>query len=94
MGWGERFRATLKEHGRDADETFTVTLDDETYSLSHGTIAIAAITSCTTATDPSMMLAAGLVAQRACELGCRPRPWVKRIFAPGFSCHLFASQGG
>lgn len=82
-GLGERFRATLKEHGRDADETFTVTLDEETYSLSHGTIAIAAITSCTTATDPSMMLAAGLVAQRACELGCRPRPWVKRIFAPG-----------
>lgn len=51
--------------------------------FSDGTLALAAITSCTTATDPRMMLAAGLLARKARAYGLRPQPWVKLVFAPG-----------
>jgi len=51
--------------------------------LSHGSIVIAAITSCTNTSNPSVMVAAGLVAKRASELGLRPKPWVKTSLAPG-----------
>lgn len=52
-------------------------------SVSHGAIAIAAITSCTTATDPEMTLAAGLLARNARKFGLTVAPWVKTIFGPG-----------
>ena len=48
-----------------------------------GAVVIAAITSCTNTSNPSVMIAAGLVAQRAVERGLRPRPWVKTSLAPG-----------
>ena len=48
-----------------------------------GAVVIAAITSCTNTSNPSVMVAAGLVAQRAIERGLRPRPWVKTSLAPG-----------
>ena len=48
-----------------------------------GAVVIAAITSCTNTSNPSVMVAAGLVAQRAVALGLRPRPWVKTSLAPG-----------
>ena len=48
-----------------------------------GAVVIAAITSCTNTSNPSVMIAAGLVAQRAQALGLRPRPWVKTSLAPG-----------
>ena len=48
-----------------------------------GAVVIAAITSCTNTSNPSVMIAAGLVAQRAAERGLRPRPWVKTSLAPG-----------
>ena len=82
-GLGERFDSVASAAGRDLAETFEATYDGTTYELGHGTIAIAAITSCTTATDPAMMVAAGLVAKKACELGIAAKPWVKRILAPG-----------
>ncbi|OUP08271.1 aconitate hydratase AcnA [Collinsella sp. An2] len=82
-GLKERFRSGLAAHGREPGAAFTVEVDGGSHEVSHGAVAIAAITSCTTATDPAMMLAAGLVARRAVQLGCRPKPWVKRIFAPG-----------
>ena len=83
-GLRERFRAASAEHGHgDMGETRSVTIGDETYELGHGTLAIAAITSCTTATDPAMMVAAGLLAKKAVELGLETKPWIKRIFAPG-----------
>lgn len=53
------------------------------HSLGHGSLAIAAITSCTNTSNPSLMLAAGHVARRAVELGLRPPPWVKTTLAPG-----------
>ncbi|ADP19305.1 aconitate hydratase 4 [Achromobacter xylosoxidans A8] len=52
-------------------------------SLGHGSVALAAITSCTNTSNPSVMLAAGLVAQKALALGLTPPVWVKRSLAPG-----------
>ncbi|MEA2373845.1 MAG: aconitate hydratase, partial [Thermoleophilaceae bacterium] len=51
--------------------------------LDHGAVVIAAITSCTNTSNPSVMLAAGLVAKKAVELGLRTKPWVKTSLAPG-----------
>lgn len=65
------------------DAVVSVEFDGETHELTHGAIAIAAVTSCTTATDPAMMLACGLVAKHAREAGLEAKPWVKRVMAPG-----------
>ena len=79
-----QFRAAAREHGKqNLSERFEVELDGTTYELGHGAMAIAAITSCTTATDPAMMVAAGLCAQHAVDRGLTAKPWVKRILAPG-----------
>ncbi|XP_073005671.1 putative aconitate hydratase, cytoplasmic [Typha latifolia] len=51
--------------------------------LKHGSIVIAAITSCTNTSNPTVMLASGLVAKRACELGLEVKPWIKTSLAPG-----------
>jgi aconitate hydratase len=53
------------------------------YELDHGSVVIAAITSCTNTSNPQVMVAAGLVAKRAVELGLQRRPWVKSSLAPG-----------
>lgn len=53
------------------------------YDLTHGDVVIAAITSCTNTSNPSVMLAAGLVAKKANELGLKVKPWVKTSLAPG-----------
>jgi aconitate hydratase len=58
-------------------------LTDEAIELSHGDVLIAAITSCTNTSNPSAMLAAGLLAKKAHERGLRPRPTVKTSLAPG-----------
>jgi len=55
----------------------------ETVELDHGHVVIAAITSCTNTSNPSVMLAAGLLAKKACERGLRRQPWVKTSLAPG-----------
>jgi len=60
-----------------------VKLDDENYIISHGTVLIAAITSCTNTSDPSVMITAALVAKKAAEKGLLCKPWVKTSFAPG-----------
>ncbi|KAF0897786.1 hypothetical protein E2562_000496 [Oryza meyeriana var. granulata] len=51
--------------------------------IKHGSVVIAAITSCTNTSNPSVMLGAGLVAKKACELGLEVKPWVKTSLAPG-----------
>ncbi|KAL5221521.1 hypothetical protein ABZP36_026234 [Zizania latifolia] len=51
--------------------------------IKHGSVVIAAITSCTNTSNPSVMLGAGLVAKKACELGLQVKPWVKTSLAPG-----------
>jgi aconitate hydratase len=61
-----------------------VTLDDGTsFDLDHGHVVIAAITSCTNTSNPSVMLAAGLLARNAVERGLATKPWVKTSLAPG-----------
>ncbi|PJA21677.1 MAG: aconitate hydratase AcnA, partial [Deltaproteobacteria bacterium CG_4_10_14_0_2_um_filter_43_8] len=53
------------------------------YHIDHGSIVIAAITSCTNTSNPSVMLAAGLLAKKAVEKGLKVKPWVKTSLAPG-----------
>lgn len=61
-----------------------VTLEDGTVTrLDHGDVAIASITSCTNTSNPSVMLAAGLLARNAVRRGLRSKPWVKTSLAPG-----------
>ena len=79
---GERFRQVCAERGL-GDETVKVSVGGAEHELTHGALAIAAVTSCTTATDPAMMLAAGLMARNAAQKGLAPKPWVKTILAPG-----------
>jgi aconitate hydratase len=60
-----------------------VSMNGEAFTLDHGAIVIAAITSCTNTSNPSVMLAAGLVARKARERGLKVKPWVKTSLAPG-----------
>jgi aconitate hydratase len=60
-----------------------VTLDGETFELQHGSVVIAAITSCTNTSNPAVMVAAGLLAKNAVERGLARKPWVKSSLAPG-----------
>ncbi len=60
-----------------------VTVDGETFTLDHGAVTIAAITSCTNTSNPSVMVGAGLLAKKAVEKGLRRKPWVKTTLAPG-----------
>ena len=61
----------------------SVTTDKGTFDLDHGHVAIASITSCTNTSNPSVMLAAGLLAQKAVDKGLSAKPWVKTSMAPG-----------
>ncbi|MCL4291114.1 MAG: aconitate hydratase AcnA [Thermoleophilia bacterium] len=60
-----------------------VTLGDDTFDFAHGSVVIAAITSCTNTSNPAVMVGAGLLAKRAVERGLARKPWVKSSLAPG-----------
>ena len=60
-----------------------ITINDETFEIKNGDVVIAAITSCTNTSNPGVMIAAGLVAKKARELGLERKPWVKTSLAPG-----------
>jgi aconitate hydratase len=60
-----------------------VTTDHGTFPLTHGAVVIAAITSCTNTSNPQVLMAAGLLAQRAVARGLQVKPWVKTSLAPG-----------
>ena len=60
-----------------------VAVDGESYKVGNGDVMIAAITSCTNTSNPSVLVAAGLVARKARALGLTPKPWVKTSLAPG-----------
>jgi aconitate hydratase len=75
--------ATIQDLGADPTVRVPVTSEGEAFELEHGAVVIAAITSCTNTSNPSVMLAAGLVARNAVERGLRRRPWVKSSLAPG-----------
>jgi len=63
------------------DKTFNV--EGEDYELNHGNVVLAAITSCTNTSNPSVLVGAGLVARKARAKGLNVKPWVKTSFAPG-----------
>ena len=66
-----------------AKRSAPVSLDGEDFALEDGAVVIAAITSCTNTSNPSVMVAAGLLAQKAVERGLARKPWVKTSLAPG-----------
>ncbi len=76
------FDKLLTESGREheKDQTFKT---EENFSLHHGDVVIAAITSCTNTSNPSVLIGAGLLAKKAVEKGLTRKPWVKTSFAPG-----------
>ncbi|MFS0730377.1 aconitate hydratase [Curtobacterium sp. 1P10AnD] len=57
--------------------------DGEAFTIDHGAVAIAAITSCTNTSNPSVMMAAGILARNAAKKGLKAKPWVKTTLAPG-----------
>src|SRR5205085_10434414 len=75
--------ATNTEEQAGTNSAVKVTMNGETFGLRHGAVVIAAITSCTNTSNPSVMLAAGLLARKAVEAGLDTRPWVKTSLAPG-----------
>ncbi len=79
------FKAELtKGLGVPANEAGTsVKVEGKNYELTHGDVVIAAITSCTNTSNPSVLVAAGLVARKAHARGLKPKPWVKTSLAPG-----------
>jgi aconitate hydratase len=78
--WRKALPAILGDKPRPAAEASGA---DRGEALQHGSVVIAAITSCTNTSNPSVMLAAGLVAKKANALGLTRKPWVKTSLAPG-----------
>ena len=66
-----------------APERHRVQVEGEDYELEHGSVVIAAITSCTNTSNPQVMVGAGLLAKKAIERGLQRKPWVKSSLAPG-----------
>ncbi|MCS7309626.1 MAG: aconitate hydratase AcnA [Armatimonadetes bacterium] len=79
-------RAPIRERGFELGEEQLerrVQVEGADYSLTHGDVVIAAITSCTNTSNPSVMIGAGLLAKKAVERGLKAKPWVKTSLAPG-----------
>jgi len=72
-----------REKGADPNAKARLMLGDEYFNLEHGSVVIAAITSCTNTSNPAVMMAAGLLAKKAVEKGLRSKPWVKTSLSPG-----------
>jgi aconitate hydratase len=83
IGEGGDNHALKVEGPRREDEGVLTSLDGQQFPLKHGSVVIAAITSCTNTSNPSVMLAAGLLAKKAVEKGLSVKPWVKTSLAPG-----------
>ena len=77
------FDALLTSHGQQAESEKTVALPGGQGQLKHGAVVIAAITSCTNTSNPSVLMAAGLLAKNAVAKGLASKPWVKSSLAPG-----------
>jgi aconitate hydratase len=75
--------AAVLGEGGSSDLVAPVTLAGTRHELNHGAVAIAAITSCTNTSNPSVMVAAGLLARNAARLGLHSKPWVKTTLSPG-----------
>ena len=85
--WQKTLQASTKERGfelsGDELESSVPVKGIESGELKHGSVVIAAITSCTNTSNPSVMLAAGLLAKKAVEKGLKRQPWVKTSLGPG-----------
>ena len=79
----ESFRTALGDYTKDPAAASDIVLNGESVSIGHGIVAIASITSCTNTSNPSVMMAAGLLARNAVERGLQRKPWVKTTLAPG-----------
>ena len=75
----------MTEHLKDQKTTSMAVMDDQWVKLTHGDVVIAAITSCTNTSNPSVMLAAGLLAKKAVEHGLKVPPYVKTSLPPGIA---------
>ena len=76
------FKNVLKDISK-RDNPKSVKVENNDYDLEDGKIVIAAITSCTNTSNPSVLVGAGLVAKKAAELGLKTKPWVRTSLAPG-----------
>lgn len=76
------FDELLESQGKISEANKAFASDDD-FELHHGDVVIAAITSCTNTSNPSVLMAAGLVAKKALEKGLQRKPWVKSSLAPG-----------
>ncbi|MFM8894836.1 MAG: aconitate hydratase AcnA, partial [Actinomycetales bacterium] len=77
------FRAAIVDYAKDPAQVAHLQIDGQSATIGHGAVAIAAITSCTNTSNPSVMLGAGLLAKKAVERGLLRKPWVKTSLAPG-----------
>ncbi|MFZ2102003.1 MAG: aconitate hydratase AcnA [Oricola sp.] len=77
----EAFEKEYKKNPAELNKRHAV--EGEDYDLGHGDVAIAAITSCTNTSNPSVLIGAGLLARNANKLGLKQKPWVKTSLAPG-----------
>ena len=77
------FGVALDDYTKSPDTTVEFSLAGDSVVMGHGAVVIAAITSCTNTSNPSVMIAAGLLAKNAVERGLRSKPWVKTTLAPG-----------
>jgi aconitate hydratase len=81
---GSGFATSLEnEYKKTTGQTARYAVEGEDYDLGHGDVAIAAITSCTNTSNPSVLIAAGLLARNAVAKGLKTKPWVKTSLAPG-----------
>jgi aconitate hydratase len=84
VGEGGGQQVTVAEDAADAaPATVPCTYGGQTFNLRDGSVVIAAITSCTNTSNPSVLIGAGLLARKAVELGLASKPWVKTSLAPG-----------
>ncbi len=80
---GPAFIEALKDYTDAPDKTIDFEIDGQSVTIGHGAVTIAAITSCTNTSNPSVMIGAGLLAKKAVEKGLQRKPWVKTTLAPG-----------
>ena len=79
----EQFEVDLKNYAPASNPAQVTDAQGREFTLDHGAVTLASITSCTNTSNPSVMLAAGVLARNANALGLKPKPWVKTTLAPG-----------
>jgi aconitate hydratase len=79
----QRFQEALPTYTSEPERTATFEIDGQEVTIGHGAVTIAAITSCTNTSNPSVMIGAALLAKKAVEKGLSRKPWVKTTLAPG-----------